>query len=87
MEPLAPAVAVIVKALILKAAVTEALVFICTVQVGEVPVQAPDHPPKVESALAAAVSVTVVPALKVDPVGLLVTVPLPVPVLLMVRLY
>jgi len=63
------------------------LAFIRTVQVGEVPVQAPDHPAKVELAFGLAVSVTAVPALKVDPVGLLVTVPLPVPVLLMVRLY
>ena len=52
-----------------------------------VPVQAPDHPAKVEPALGAAVKVTEVPLEKLAlhavpqliPEGLLVTVPAPVP--------
>jgi hypothetical protein len=86
-DPLAPGVAVIVKDLRLKEAVTDALAFIIKVLVSEVPEQAPDQPAKVELAFGAAVSVTVVPALKLDPVGLLATVPLPVPALIIFRLY
>jgi hypothetical protein len=71
----------------LNAADTDELAFIVTVHVGEVPVQAPDHPAKVELAAGEAVSVTTVPALNVEPVGLFVTVPLPVPVLLTVSVY
>ena len=67
-------------------AVTEELAVRSTVQV-LVPVQAPDHPAKVELAFGAAVNVTEVPleklALHVEPqempAGLLVTVPAPVP--------
>ena len=50
-----------------------------TVHVRDVPVHAPDQPANVEFAPGVAVRVTDVPALKVVPVGLLVTVPLPVP--------
>jgi hypothetical protein len=51
-----------------------------TMQVRDVPVHAPDHPVKAEVASAVAVSVTCVPCAKVVPEGLLVTVPVPVPV-------
>ncbi len=64
-----------------------------TVQV-PVPVQAPLQPAKVEPLAAAALRVTEAPALnaaeqvapQLMPVGLLVTVPLPLPALLTVRL-
>ena len=52
-----------------------------TVQVVDVPEHAPDQPAKVEFAPAVALRVTDVPALKVVPDGLLVTVPLPAPLL------
>jgi hypothetical protein len=52
-----------------------------------VPVHAPDQPAKVEFALGAAVSVTDVPAAKVVPDGLSVTVPLPVPVVETLNVY
>ena len=81
MDPLAPAVAVIVKFLILKVAVTLVLAFMVTVQVEEVPVHPPDQPAKVELASGAAVNVTRVPALKEDPDGFVDTVPIPVPAL------
>jgi hypothetical protein len=55
------------------------------VHVGDVPVAPPDHPPKVEFAFGVAVRVTTVPALKVVPEGLFVTVPLPVPALVIER--
>jgi hypothetical protein len=42
-----------------------------------VPEHAPDHPVKVEFVFAVAVRVTTVPALKVVPLGLVVTVPVP----------
>ena len=48
------------------------------------PEHPPDQPAKVEFELGVAVRVTVVPALKVVPVGLDVTVPVPVPALVMV---
>jgi hypothetical protein len=76
-----------VKILILKVAVTEAAAFIVNVQDGEVPLQAPDQPTKVEPVFGVAVSLTTVPGLNVEPVGLFVTIPLPVPALLMVRPY
>ena len=66
---------------------TEVLPFIVTVH-GEVPEQPPpDHPLKVELASGAAVRVTGVPALKLVPVGLLLTVPVPVPDVLMLKAY
>jgi hypothetical protein len=58
-----------------------------TVQVEEVPEYPPDQPAKVEFASGVAVSVTTVPALKVVPVGLLVTVPEPVPAFVIVSVY
>jgi hypothetical protein len=61
--------------------------FTVTVQVDDVPVYPPDQPEKVEFASGAAVSVTTVPALKVVPLGLLVTTPEPVPALAIVSVY
>jgi hypothetical protein len=76
----------------LNVAVTDLAVSIVTTQL-PVPVQAPDHPAKRESAEGVAVRVTVVPVLKskeqvapqLIPAGLLVTVPVPVPVLAIER--
>jgi hypothetical protein len=68
-----------------KVAVTEVLEFIVTVQVGDVPEHPPDHPVKVELAAGLAVRVTTVPALKLVPVGLLLTVPVPAPDLVTLR--
>ena len=59
--------------------------FMVSVHVGDVPEHPPDHPEKVEPAAGVAVRVTGVPAAKVVPVGLLVTVPLPVPSCVTVR--
>ena len=53
----------------------------------EVPVHASDHPEKIELASGVAVRVTRVPGLKVVPTGLMITVPLPVPALEIVRVY
>ena len=72
----------------MKVAVTEALLVNVKLQV-PVPVQAPDQPANVEAAFGAAVSVTMVPLVKVAlhvgpqliPAGLLVIVPAPVPAL------
>jgi hypothetical protein len=58
------------------------------------PVQSPDHPPNVEPTAADADSITMVPAAKVAehvvpqliPVGLEVTVPVPVPPFMTTRL-
>jgi hypothetical protein len=68
-------------------ALTETLADIVTVQVGEVPAQAPAHPARTDPAAGDAVSVTLVPdakpAVQVDPqlipVGLEDTVPVPAP--------
>jgi hypothetical protein len=84
--PLAPALAVMAQVLSVKVAVTLLAAFILIVQLVAVPEQPPDQPPKVESVLAAAIRVTEVRALKLVPDGLVVTVPLPVPALLMVRI-
>jgi len=86
MEPPAPALAIMMGSpWRAKVAVTEVLEFIVTVQVGDVPEQPPAHPVKVELAAGLAVRVTTVPALKLVPVGLLLTVPLPVPDLVTLR--
>ena len=80
MEPPAPALAIMLGLLWrAKVAATEALEFIVTLQIGDVPEHAPDHPVKVEVASGLAVRVTTVPALKLVPAGLLFTVPVPVP--------
>ena len=68
-----------------KVAVTLRFEFIVTWQVVAVPEQAPDQPLKTELASGLAVKVTPVPAGKVVPEGLLVTLPLPVPALFIVR--
>ena len=60
--------------------------FIVREQVGEVPEQAPDHPPKVELASGVALMVTVVPALKVVPAGFVAMLPFPGPVFVKVKL-
>jgi hypothetical protein len=69
-----------------KIAVTDELLFKVTAH-GVAPLQAPAHPEKVDPAAADAASVTLLPALKLllhcdpqlMPVGLLVTVPAPLP--------
>jgi len=87
MEPPAPALAIMMGSLWrAKVAVTEVLEFIVTVQ-EELPAQAPDHLPNVELAAGVAIRVTTVPELKVVPAGLLLTVPVPVPDLLMLNVY
>jgi hypothetical protein len=53
--------------------------------VGSVPEIAPDQPVKVDPASGVAVIVMIVPAAKVVPPGLVVTVPVPVPDLVIVR--
>jgi hypothetical protein len=63
----------------LNVAVVLRLEFMVTVHVVDVPEHAPDQPANVEVEPGVAVRVTDVPALKVEPVGLPVTVPLPVP--------
>ncbi len=87
MEPLAPARAVMVHLSRVKVAVTEVLEFIATLQVGEVPEHAPDHPAKAEFPSGVAVRVTTVPAANVVAAGFVATVPLPVPPLATVREY
>jgi hypothetical protein len=87
MDPFVPALAVMVNVLRVKVAVTGVLLLMVTEQVREVPVHPPDHPAKVEPASGAAVRVTTVPVLKIVPTGLLVTVPVPVPLLLVLNVY
>jgi hypothetical protein len=69
-----------------KVAVAVLLLFIVRVHVVLAPEHAPDHPLKVDPAAGVAVRLTVVPATKLVPVGLVATVPDPVPDLLVVRL-
>ena len=69
----------------MKIAPTLLALLMVTWQVVLVPEHAPDQPVKVEPEAAAAVSVTVVPAIKLVPPGLVVTVPVPVPDLVTVR--
>jgi hypothetical protein len=87
MDPLAPALAVMVHLWRVKVAVTEVLEFIVTLQVGEVPEHAPDHPAKAEFPSGAAVRVTTVPAGNALATGFTVTVPFPVPDLETVSVY
>jgi hypothetical protein len=56
------------------------------VQVEEFPVTPPDQPSKVEFGSGMEVKVTMVPAEKVVPDGSVVTLPLPIPTFVMVRL-
>jgi hypothetical protein len=63
------------------------LAFIVTLQVGNVPVYAPDHWLKVELASGVAVKFTTVPAMKFVPPGVVMTPPVPVPALFTVRVY
>jgi len=67
-----------------KVAVTEALAVMVTVQVGLVPLQAPDQPPNTELESGRAVMETTVPLMTFDPERLLVIVPFPFPALLIV---
>jgi len=87
MEPPVPALAMMVSVWREKVAVTEVLDFMVTAQVGDVPEHPPDHPVKVEPAAGLAVRATTVPALKLVPVGLLLTVPVPVPDMLRLNAY
>jgi len=57
------------------------------VQVGDAPEHPPDHPVKVELAAGLAVRVTTVPAPKLVPIGLLLSVPVPVPDVLMLEIW
>ena len=74
-------------------AVTDCAAVMLTMHVVEDPVQAPDHPVKLDPAAGAAVRVADVPLLKfaeqalpqLMPAGLLVIVPVPVPALVTVR--
>ena len=84
MDPLLPVLEVIVKVFV-KVAVTVLMASMVTLQVELVPLQAPDQPAKVELASAVAVRVTTVPALKEVPDGVLLTTPVPVPFLEIVK--
>jgi hypothetical protein len=68
-------------------AVTVALPFKTMAQVREAPEQLPDQPPNTEPGLGIAVRLTVVPTVKTVPVGLLATVPPPVPFLITDSVY
>lgn len=63
------------------------LLFMVTEQIREVPLQAPDHPAKVELAPGVAVKVTRVPASKIFPAGALAIDPEPVPFMLTLSVY
>ena len=71
----------------MKAALTLRFEFMVTVHEVAVPEHAPDQPAKVAFAAGVAARVTDVPALKVVPVGLLVTVPLPAPLVETLSVY
>ena len=85
MEPLTPALAAIPKVFSLKAALTAVLESRVRLQVGFFPEHCPDQPAKSELALGAALRTTRVPVSKSVPAGMLVTVPVPVPILLMLK--
>jgi hypothetical protein len=72
---------------VLNVAVTLLSPDIVTTQVPVVLVQAPDHPAKVELVSGFAVRVTDVPLVKAAPTGAEVTMPVPVPAGVTVRLY
>jgi hypothetical protein len=68
-----------------KEALTLVLELMVIVHVRDVPEHAPDQPENTEPQLAVADRVTTVPAGKLDPDGRFVTVPLPEPVFVTVR--
>jgi hypothetical protein len=84
--PPVPADAVIVYPFFVKVAVAVLLLFIVRVHVELVPEHAPVHPLKVDPVEGVAQRLTVVPDAKLVPVGLEVTVPDPVPDVIVVRL-
>jgi len=61
------------------------LELIVSLHVGDIPEHAPDHPENTDLRPGVAVRVTTAPALKLVPEGLVVTIPLPVPAVLIVR--
>lgn len=94
-EPGAPGVALVVVAALVKVAFTVLATYMLTVVEVDVPVAPPDHPAKIEPEAGVAVSVTLVPDVKLAlhavpqeiPPELLATVPVPVPALVTVSAY
>ena len=86
-EPPLPALAVMAYDLRLKLALTLRLEFMMTVHLVDVPEHESDQPVKLELEPDVAVRVTDALGLKVVPVGLLVTVPLPEPFFTIVSVY